>query len=74
MRAIARDLGAALGCGACCETLTRLAVGPFKIERAINLQQAAPEAVLAALVPVQTASELIDGFLADRGSDAQLTS
>lgn len=38
IRAIARDLGEALACGACCETLTRLAVGPFSIDDAVRME------------------------------------
>ncbi len=52
IRAIARDLGKALECGACCETLTRTAVGPFRSADAINLDTTSPETVLAALVSV----------------------
>lgn len=37
IRAIARDLGAQLGCGAYLEELERTAVGPFKIEEAHKL-------------------------------------
>ncbi len=49
IRAIARDLGVALGCGAVCTALTRSAVGPFKTEDAVDLRSAAPEQVRAAL-------------------------
>jgi len=52
IRAIARDIGKALGCGACCETLTRTAVGPFRSSDAVNLDTASPETVLAGLVPI----------------------
>jgi tRNA pseudouridine55 synthase len=38
IREIARDFGAAFGYGACCETLTRLAVGPFRIEDAVRME------------------------------------
>jgi tRNA pseudouridine55 synthase len=50
IRAIARDLGEALGCGACCEKLTRMAVGPFEMASALDLTRADPAAVRAALV------------------------
>ncbi len=39
IRAIARDIGKALGCGAVCETLTRTAVGPFRVEKSLRLGQ-----------------------------------
>jgi tRNA pseudouridine55 synthase len=60
IRAIARDLGAALGCGACCETLTRLAVGPFRTDDAMNLDTAPPEAVRAALIPLEEVARRLD--------------
>jgi tRNA pseudouridine55 synthase len=59
IRAIARDLGAALGCGACCRTLTRTAVGPFEIEDAVDLTTASAEQVRAALRPVEAAVALL---------------
>jgi len=37
IRAIARDIGKALGCGAVCETLTRTAVGPFRMDESLRL-------------------------------------
>src|SRR5262249_17843299 len=49
IRAIARDLGIALNCGACCETLTRLAVGPFRIEDAIKMEVTDRAGLLGAL-------------------------
>lgn len=60
IRAIARDLGVALGCGACCETLTRTAIGPFKINDSLHLESADHEQVLNALLPMQTAQALLD--------------
>jgi tRNA pseudouridine55 synthase len=39
IRALARDIGAALGCGAYLEELERTAVGPFILETAIPLPQ-----------------------------------
>jgi len=59
IRAIARDLGEALGCGACCKTLSRTAVGPFRIEDAIDIAQATPEAVQTALLPVEAVESLL---------------
>jgi len=58
IRAIARDLGAALGCGACCEQLTRTAVGPFHVEDAARLDD--PEALRAALLPIAEVLRRID--------------
>ena len=59
IRAVTRDLGKALECGACCETLTRTAVGPFRSSDAINLDTAPPETVLAALMPVADVEQRI---------------
>lgn len=50
IRAIARDLGTVLECGAVCELLTRTAVGPFEISASVDLTRSDPEAVRAALV------------------------
>lgn len=60
IRAIARDLGRTLACGACCETLQRTAVGPFRVEDSVDLQTAPPDAVRAALVPLDEALRLLD--------------
>jgi tRNA pseudouridine55 synthase len=49
IRAIARDLGRLLGCGAVCETLTRTAVGPFRIEDSVDLTRATDDQVRAAI-------------------------
>lgn len=59
IRAIARDIGSALQCGACCQSLTRTAVGPFRLPEAINLDKAPPETVLAALISVPDAQKQI---------------
>jgi tRNA pseudouridine55 synthase len=61
IRAIARDVGAALGCGAVCETLLRESVGPFAAAEAVNLDTADPEAVRAALIPVGRVEEMLRG-------------
>ena len=37
MRALAHDLGAALGCGACLESLRRERSGPFGLDQAVTL-------------------------------------
>ncbi|MEK6642926.1 MAG: tRNA pseudouridine(55) synthase TruB [Planctomycetota bacterium] len=59
IRAIARDLGKTLACGACCETLQRRAVGPFRIEDAVDLQTASPDSVRAAFIPLDDALQRI---------------
>lgn len=53
IRAIARDLGRLLETGACCETLTRTAVGPFTADDAVNLDTASDPRIRSALLPIQ---------------------
>jgi len=60
IRAIARDLGEVLGCGACCQTLTRTAVGPFRIEDSVRLQTTPQQQVRLALIPPKRVLELVD--------------
>ncbi len=43
IRALARDIGAALGTGGYCQTLVRTRVGPFRLEEAISPDEADPE-------------------------------
>lgn len=59
IRALARDMGERLGCGACCETLTRTAVGPFSIDDSCHLPTASEDEVRARLVPNQLAIQMI---------------
>ncbi len=59
IRAIARDLGRSLGCGACCERLTRSAVGPFRVESAVNLDTASAEQVRDAVMSIEAVKELL---------------
>jgi len=61
IRAISRDLGRALGCGACCQALSRLSVGPFCLADAVNLEEATPESVRSALISVPEALRRIRG-------------
>lgn len=59
IRALARDIGAVIGVGACCEALRREAVGPFLLADALRLDEAGPADQQAALIPVERASEMI---------------
>ena len=43
IRALARDLGAALGCGAYLQRLVRLRTGPFFLDQALTLEELAEE-------------------------------
>lgn len=54
VRALARDLGAALGCGAALGALRRTAIGPMEVASAVTLPaepESIPEAVRRALSP-----------------------
>jgi tRNA pseudouridine55 synthase len=50
VRAIARDLGAALGCGAALAALRRVAIGPMSLSNALKIGHEAQEAAFAAAV------------------------
>lgn len=57
IRSLARDIGAALGCGAHLAALTRSFVGPFRLEAALSLEalQAEPGLLPGALLPPEIA-------------------
>ncbi|WP_322511049.1 tRNA pseudouridine(55) synthase TruB [Chloroflexus sp.] len=56
IRALARDIGTALGCGAHLAALQRTFVGPFRLEQAVPLAALTDRAVLAQhLLPPETA-------------------
>jgi tRNA pseudouridine55 synthase len=52
IRALARDLGVALGCGAHLQALRRTAVGTFRIEGAVALDALVPDEAYATQEPV----------------------
>jgi tRNA pseudouridine55 synthase len=58
IRALARDLGQVLGCGAMIETLRRTSVGCFSIEQAVSLDADSAE-VLTRILPLGSA---VDGL------------
>jgi len=64
IRALARDMGNRLGCGACCETLTRTAVGPFRMEASMHLPTCTDEELRAALLPVDQVRAMLDEMAA----------
>jgi tRNA pseudouridine55 synthase len=58
VRVLAADLGAALGCGAAVERLTRTRVGPFSLSRAVGwatLVEGDPEVLWSRVLPVDAA-------------------
>jgi len=52
VRALARDLGRELGCGAMLSFLLRTRSGPFFLERAVTLEELRCDGVAAHLIPV----------------------
>jgi tRNA pseudouridine55 synthase len=60
IRAIARDLGQALGCGACCQSVLRRSVGPFVVADALRLERASAGAARAALRSIDAVQALLD--------------
>lgn len=62
VRALARDLGRRLGCGAICETLRRESVGPFHVRDAVNLNDVAPDEVRNALMTISNTLERIESY------------
>jgi len=55
IRALARDLGESLGCGAHLTGLVRLASGDFRLEDAVELEAVTPERLPALLLPPDAA-------------------
>jgi tRNA pseudouridine55 synthase len=80
IRTLAHDLGRALGCGAHLIGLSRLAVGPFRLEEALPLelieQTADPEEMQQYLIPLASClpslkAVRVDGFQARRLAQGQ---
>ena len=74
VRAIGRDLAAALGTRAVMESLVRTAVGPFTREAALPLSAVTPEAVRAALAPAVAAVPHLSRHVLDAASLAHAVS
>jgi tRNA pseudouridine55 synthase len=55
IRALARDLGRALGCGAYCSALTRTRIGHFTLDAAVNLNDLSPQNLPTHLLPARLA-------------------
>lgn len=55
VRALGRDLGEVLGCGAVMSRLTRTAIGPFTLDAAVQLDDVSPASVAALLRPAADA-------------------
>jgi tRNA pseudouridine55 synthase len=74
VRAIARDLGLALGCLGHVAHLRRTRVGPFTVAEAAGVEtlRESPESALAALQPVKTALSLIPEVVIHRDAATRL--
>lgn len=59
VRSLGRDLAVRLGTGAVMSALTRLAIGPFRVEEALDPDQLAPETIGAALYPLTAAVPML---------------
>ncbi len=64
IRSIARDLGEALGCGGCLQSLVREKSGPFEITKAVKLDQHSDKSSLGAQVEPPTRALCENGTLA----------
>jgi tRNA pseudouridine55 synthase len=75
IRAIARDLGERLGCGAYLGALTRTSSGPFRLETAHDLDElreaalAGPEGLAKLLLPIDAG---LDGMASTQLTDAEV--
>lgn len=74
VRAIARDLGLALGCLGHVAHLRRTRVGPFDVAGAasVDMLRESPESAAAALLPVKTALALIPEIVVHRDAALRL--
>ncbi|MEN5083939.1 tRNA pseudouridine(55) synthase TruB [Bosea sp. TWI1241] len=74
VRAIARDLGIALGCLGHVAHLRRTRVGPFTLEDAVEVEplRAGPEAAEEALMPVEAGLQLIPEIVVHRDAALRL--
>ncbi|MGO4171402.1 tRNA pseudouridine(55) synthase TruB [Bosea sp. TAF32] len=74
VRAIARDLGLALGCLGHVAHLRRTRVGPFSVAEAASVEtlRESPESALAALQPVKSALTLIPEIVIHRDAAARI--
>jgi tRNA pseudouridine55 synthase len=74
VRALARDLGRALGCHGHVVVLRRLRVGPFRVAAATGLEEAetSPDARAAALQPVEAGLAELPRLAVDRNGAAIL--
>ena len=73
VRAIVRDIGEALGCGAAVASIRRTAIGPFGVEAAIRLpaeKAARREAVFTHLIPLDAMPLALPSLALEADADA----
>jgi tRNA pseudouridine55 synthase len=73
VRALARDVAAALGTVGHLSALTRTRVGPFSLDQAISLEQLAERGVDAFLLPASRAIPAAPSYTTQDGESARLT-
>jgi len=73
VRSLARDLGAALGCGGAVAELRRLAVGPFRVEQASRLGATTEAQLRAALLPPDAGLDSMPAVVLDPGDARRFT-
>ncbi len=66
IRALVRDLGEALACGAVCTELKRAAVGPFDISQAIWIRGLDKSQVEQRIIPIPQVQEIVAAYMAGR--------
>jgi tRNA pseudouridine55 synthase len=69
VRALARDLGRALGSAAHCETLRRVASGPARVEHAVPLEQLVPGSIADGAVLLRQPLPLLGDIARERLDD-----
>jgi tRNA pseudouridine55 synthase len=73
IRSIARDLGEALGCGGLVETLTRIRIGPFTIDQAVDPAGLSAESLAGSVrSPLEVLADW-PRLVLDRGQVAAIT-
>jgi tRNA pseudouridine55 synthase len=67
IRAIARDVGEALGCGGYVETLDRTRIGPFTVDQAVDLRTLSTDSIDQSIRSPLDAIPYLPRVMLDRG-------
>ncbi len=65
VRALGRDLGERLGCGACVSQIRRTQIGPFGIEDALSMGDVDLGKIVSGVLPLETALNKLTGGVAN---------